>query len=47
LMLYDIDFSRPARRPLFYHAVMKQGVIEVPSISQVRSQLAKNEEVSR
>ncbi len=36
LMLYDIDFSRPARRPLFYHAVMKQGVIEVPTIEQVR-----------
>ncbi|WP_044301177.1 type I-C CRISPR-associated protein Cas5c [Rhodopirellula sallentina] len=47
LMLYDIDFSRPARRPLFYHAVMKQGVIEVPSMSQVRSQVARNKEVSR
>lgn len=37
LMLFDIDFSRPKRRPLFYQATMKQGVIEVPSIKSVKS----------
>ncbi len=32
LMLYDMDFDAlPSPMPMFYHAVMKQGVIDVPA----------------
>ena len=36
LMLYDIDFSEKNRRPLFYQAEMKNGVIKVPSFEDVK-----------
>ena len=32
-MLLDVDFGRP-NRPVFFDAVMKRGVVEVPSISR-------------
>jgi CRISPR-associated protein Cas5d len=40
LMLYDIDFSQKDRRPFFYHAEMKNGIITVPSFEDVKK-LAK------
>jgi CRISPR-associated protein Cas5d len=38
LMLYDIDFSSPQRRPLFFHAEMKHGVITIPDFKDVLQQ---------
>ncbi len=43
LMLYDIDFASKPRRPLFYQATMNRGVIDVPSIEEVRSQAMDTE----
>ena len=40
LMLYDIDFSGSKNRPLFFHAEMKNGVISVPSIEEVKKSIA-------
>lgn len=36
LMLFDIDFSSKHNRPLFFHAVMKHGVIHVPGCDEVK-----------
>ncbi len=35
LMLYDIEFSSKKNRPLFFDAVMKDGIIQVPSWESV------------
>jgi CRISPR-associated protein Cas5d len=39
LMLFDIDYASEKKKPLFFDAVMKNGVIEVPSYREVKSQL--------
>ncbi len=38
LMLFDIDYASDKKKPLFFDAVMKNGVIEVPSYQQIKSQ---------
>lgn len=36
-MLYDLDFSNPRDiQPLFFHAVMRDGIIEMPKPEEVR-----------
>lgn len=37
MMLYDIDFSSPDYDPIFYHAVMVNGVIEVAKLYKEKS----------
>ena len=39
LMLFDIDYTSEKKKPLFFNAVMKNGVIEIPSYQEVKSQL--------
>lgn len=39
LMLFDIDYSSEKKKPLFFNAVMKDGVIEVPRFKDVKSQM--------
>lgn len=38
LMLFDIDYAKEKKQPLFFDAVMKNGVIEIPSYKEVKSQ---------
>lgn len=38
LMLFDIDYASEKKKPLFFEAAMKNGVIEVPSYKEVKSQ---------
>ncbi len=40
LMLYDIDFSTPDRRPYFYQANMVSGVIKVPRFEDLKKAFA-------
>lgn len=41
LMLYDIDFTSQPQRPLFFHAQMVGGVIQVPTLEEVRANSAE------
>jgi len=37
LMLFDIDYASDKKKPLFFEAVMKNGVIDVPSYQKVKA----------